>query len=357
MMFVRSQTNLTRRERGWLEIPGHTLTYGYGTASCGANTAAGKNGNRTSFSDAHTGVGTTSVAYCYDHADRLTGTTVTGAPVGASPVAGGNLTTTGPGATLAYDAHGNTTRLADQQLTFDVSGRHVETVLDDGTTITYTYDPAGRVAARTVTGSPTSSENGTIRYLAGGHTAVPNGLDPDDSDVVQWMLSLPGGVSLTIDADDDARRWGYPNLHGDNIVTADDAGVRVGVRVSYDPFGQPIDPVTGVIGSAGADDAIPDLLEGDNDPGWVGQHGKLTEHHGSIHTISMGARLYVPALGRFLEVDPVEGGVTNAYDYPGDPINKFDLTGLDDWGDAACTATLITGLVLVGGVVSYPTLA
>lgn len=79
-------------------IPHHTLSYGYGTTACG-NTAAGKNGNRTSFSDDHDGA-VTSVAYCYDNADRLTQTTVTGAPVGASPVAGGNLTTTVPGASL-----------------------------------------------------------------------------------------------------------------------------------------------------------------------------------------------------------------------------------------------------------------
>ncbi|MEQ1736422.1 MAG: hypothetical protein ABL886_08465, partial [Rhodoglobus sp.] len=96
-------------------IPRHELTYGYGPASCGV-ADAGKNGNRTGFSDTFDGGTPTTVAYCYDTADRLTATTVTNPPTGAGPVASSNLSTVAPGATLAYDAHGNTTKLGDQRV-------------------------------------------------------------------------------------------------------------------------------------------------------------------------------------------------------------------------------------------------
>jgi hypothetical protein len=47
----------------------------------------------------------------------------------------------------------------------------------------------------------------------------------------------------------------------------------------------------------------------------------------------MGARVYIPSLGRFLQVDPVDGGTLNGYVYVADPINASDYNGQWGFGD------------------------
>jgi RHS repeat-associated protein len=161
-----------------------------------------------------------------------------------------------------------------------------------------------------------------------GYTA--SGDTPDFVRDVNWTVSeknleLPGSVIVTIKPQETVAAnkaiYNLPNNHGDTLLTTNANGTNTSTgngplnSFTYDPFGGVL---AGSVLPANTDHAS---------YGWVGQHEKLTESEYTTTPIQMGARVYIPGIGRFLQVDPIEGGTENNYVYPVDAVNEFDLSG------------------------------
>jgi RHS repeat-associated protein len=202
--------------------------------------------------------------------------------------------------------------------------------------------------------------NGRIRRRDGDSAATPNEslgyghTEPGDAGLKimvttyldqtpryhQIQIPLPGGAVLTkempatpsyatvtgLTGGATGDKLSLPNIHGDLVAQVLLDGTTVSTIGRYGPYGE-------------QPGAVPDTGKYNLDYGWLGSHMKQTERNpGATATtgtnpgvIMMGARGYLPGIGRFTSVDPIEGGTANDYAYPNDPINQFDLDGRCGW--------------------------
>ncbi len=168
-----------------------------------------------------------------------------------------------------------------------------------GVRVATTRDPAGAIKAR-------GSAGKTIEYLG-------NDFERTGGQVTQTTPSGPAGILVRYAgaAPTGTRTFVFFNGHGDVAAVTSSSGVRQGPVSTYDPFGNIESQATSTNGTV---------------EGYLGQsRAKLDTVSGLI---TMGVRPYDPSLGRFLAVDPVDGGSSNNYDYARqEPCGNRDPSG------------------------------
>lgn len=241
--------------------------------------------------------------YSYDKGDRLLGTG------------------------MSYDNFGRITNLPAEYAggkTLSTSYFSTDMVANQsqgGVTTTFELDATGRHRQRVQGGGLEGTE--VFHYSGPGDS-----LSWTQRGAV-WTRSVGGigGELIAIQDSSAGTTFQLANLHGDIVATAsaDPSATKLISTALFDEFGTP--------------------KVGVERFGWLGGKQRRTEL--ASGTIQMGARSYVPTLGRFLSPDPVAGGSANPYDYVnGDPVNGLDLTGMKPHGNvcvrgfAACKAKL-----------------
>jgi RHS repeat-associated protein len=173
-------------------------------------------------------------------------------------------------------------------------------------TIGYNPDPAGRTLETISTGKPNNSN--IISHYAGPGNAPAWTINPISG---EWRRNITGisGSLVAIQNNGETPELQLTNLHGDIIAKAylSETATELAAKADTSEYGVP-------------------TVTAPAKYSWLGAIELPTELPSGVTT--MGARSYVPQIGRFLQPDPIPGGSANAYSYTfGDPINTTDPTG------------------------------
>ena len=208
--------------------------------------------------------------------------------------------TQGGTTSYSYTSDGQVSARGSDNLTWDGRGRHSGGTFG-GTTVGYGFDAAGFRRLRT--GAAV-----TIHYRLGGlyETNTSGAILNTDTAGPAGDLAHYAGPPTT----SSTASFLYYNGHGDLAAEANTSGTRT-AAYTYDPFGN---LRTGTTPANATSERF------------AGRLDKKLDSSSAL--IEMGARPYDPATGRFLALDPVEGGSLNGCDFTGqDPINRADPSG------------------------------